>query len=127
MRTFTAAFEALPTREPLSHRERGRAREWIPEVGQRMEQLPSEGRKPTAAQALRQPSHRERQDEWERFAAAYSSQLPARVASANDTTHRVLTRTDKSAAEEPTMRTTAASATPRQTDGRRNRIQENGS
>lgn len=64
---------------------------------------------------------------WLTFAQAYSSRLPARVASANDTTHRVLARTDKSAAEEPTLKTTAASVTPGQDDGRRYRIQENGS
>lgn len=113
MRTFTSAFEELPTREPLSHRDRGRAGGRTREAGQRMERLPSEerGRKRTAplaeraslTRATRDLSRWERQEQqWLDFAQYYSSRLPARVASEPAATHRVLARTDTSAAEEPT-------------------------
>lgn len=86
MRKATA-LEELPTRESLSHRERGRG----------------EGRRHREGAYPRDHSRKEKQTEkWEAFARAYSSELPDRVASEGEATNRVDARTGKSAAEEPT-------------------------
>lgn len=87
MKTFSPALEALPTRETLSHRER----RW------------AEARRQKHGASARDLSRRVKLEEkWETFARAYSSELPDRVASDTGATNRVLTRTDQSAAEEPT-------------------------